>query len=235
MFTTDANGWDYQAYVLLAQYEAKGYLKGEWMLGVMASESGLDTRAYNKNGGAQGINQMMPQVLRNMHLAVDGYRDLPASKQMEYAIRYFEEWRTRFKLPAWSCRESLYLCNFLPALLPVATLPDSIVVDRDRAPAIYNANPGLDANHDGRITLGELGITIDHAINGYAKVRYEMALKSYAEVKQDLTTGTNSANEGYPTWASVQQELAKRGFYKGPIDGIPGPQTLAAVGAMLSS
>lgn len=44
-----------------------------------------------------------------------------------------------------------------------------------------------------------------------------------------------SAEEGYPrpaaTWLEAQVELARRGFSGGPIDGLPGPQSTAALRA----
>jgi hypothetical protein len=218
----DGNGFAREFYTLIIEDAAKAGYEPEWLLGVLASESSLMPWAYNKNGGAQGISQMMPQTLRNMHLAVDGYKDLPAHKQIVDTFAYLREWQKRFKMPKWQNRAQLYLCNFLPALLPIATLPDSILVARSRSKVIYDANAGLDANKDSFITLAEMEIAIDHAIKGYAGPRYRTALASLEFVRSGkLPT----------TLKDIQTAVKAAGFDPGPLDGIPGPKTTKGVKA----
>ncbi len=209
---------------------SKGAFDPVWLLGLMASESSLDPTAYNKNGGAQGLSQLMPQTLRNLGVAVDGFRHLPPEVQIKTTLAYFKEWQTRFKLTGWDSRAQMYLINFMPALLPVATAPDSIIVSKDRSPVIYAANAGLDANKDNRISLAELDIAIVHAINGYSKARYQQAC---GELASYLLSAVPGATLRYQTWKACQEELKRRGLYTGDIDGLPGPKTMAAVSSIL--
>lgn len=183
----DGIGFDRAFYVVFLDGCQSGGIQPEHLLGVLASESSLIPTAYNANGGAQGLSQLMPQTLRNLHVSVDGFKDLPPQEQILTTFEYFRYWRNRFGLDRWTSRAQLYLANFMPALLPIATVPDFVIVDAKRAPAIYRANTGLDANKDNQITMAEMEQAIVHATTTYARSRYDIAMTSLSAVQ----TGVN--------------------------------------------
>ena len=148
--TSDWTDADVEAFVALAaRLEASPLdLAGCWM-----SESGLHTSAHNPNGGASGLFQVMPSTLHGL-----GYHDmrpftgLPVQEQLHWAERYYTPHRGRL-VSAGAC----YLATFLPALMAHATEPMFILCGRfGPHQEWYQANSGLDVNHDGWIRVQDL-------------------------------------------------------------------------------
>lgn len=199
----DEIGFPSTFYDLLLNGAEDGHFEPEWLLGMMCSESGLNPKAYNKHGGAAGLSQLMPSVLRNLGWvpgnidfeACGGvFQNLPAERQIPWTLKYFEMWRKHALIVRWQSRAHMYLCNFLPALLSGGMAPDRILVrhgapcalsglmSQARIDLIYEQNRGLDQERKGYITPGDLEASIEHATR-CVKPKYDVALASLAKAK----------------------------------------------------
>ncbi len=132
------------------------------LLGMMQSESGLNPKAYNKNGGATGLIQFMPSTARSLGTTTEALMNMSAVEQLDYVEKYFSNWTggSGQKLTGGD----LYTLCFLPAYLDREVLCSS-------GDKYYSANSGLDANKDGQITKSELGNRVQN--------KYQEVLKSF--------------------------------------------------------
>lgn len=132
------------------------------LLGLMASESGLNPQARNPNGGATGLIQFMPDTARALGTSTDEIYKMNRAQQMKLVEKYFDYW----KLPKGATAGHLYTSVFLPAFTNKPA--DYTVAKRGgfsdswgHHPASwYSGNAGLDFNNDGSITIAELGARI---------------------------------------------------------------------------
>jgi len=127
------------------------------LLGLMASESGLNPQARNKSG-ATGLIQFMPGTARGLGTSTAALYRMNRVQQMDYVEKFLTKFAPRNPTPG-----HLYTSVFLPAF---AKKPANYVVakrggfrdDWGHHPAAwYSANSGLDLNKDGSITIAELG------------------------------------------------------------------------------
>lgn len=134
---------------------AKLGIDPNWLMFVMNSESGLNPAAYNPNGGASGLIQFMPDTAKGLGTTTEALRKMSNVAQLDYVYKYFYPYRGKM-----SSLYDLYLVTFFPAALGK---PDSYVLQTSTLPAkvIADANPGIDLDHDDRITVGEFKRWID--------------------------------------------------------------------------
>jgi hypothetical protein len=131
------------------------------LLGLMASESGLNPQARNKSG-ATGLIQFMPTTARSLGTSTAALYKMNRVQQMKYVEKYFDYW----KLPKGATPGHLYTSVFLPAFTNKPA--DYIVAKRGgfrdswgHHPASwYTHNAGLDSNGNGSISIAELGARI---------------------------------------------------------------------------
>lgn len=199
----DENGFSSVFYDILLDGAMGAHFQPEWLIAMMCSESGLNPRAFNKNGGASGLSQLMPSVLRKLGWAAGepdyeasggAFHALSADKQIVWTLRYFEDWQRRYRIRQWENRAHMYLCNFLPALLPGGTHYDRVLVRRGGECAlspimgqahidlIYDQNRGLDRDGKGFITPGDLEESIAHSVR-CVRSKYDAAIASLAKAK----------------------------------------------------
>src|SRR6185436_12258353 len=222
------------------------------VLAVLGAESELRRGTENGAGsGARGLPQMMGDTLWRLGWrvgspafeAADGdFRRAPVRVQLDFAFRYFADWRHRFGLRRWESFTQLYLANFLPTEIPHAHDGSYLLAGQGKRPKVYLQNVGLDRNHDGRIEVREAEAFVLAAIRGRAKERYETALRGLRRAKERaqprLPFGARLTGE-YPRLASaldvrgVQLALLARGYGVGPrgADGLWSPSTRDAVRA----
>ena len=132
------------------------------LLGLMASESGLNPQARNPNGGATGLIQFMPDTARALGTSTDEIYKMNRAQQMKLVEKYFDYW----KLPKGATAGHLYTSVFLPAFTNKPA--DYTVAKRggfrdsygNHPASWYSGNAGLDSNNDGSITIAELGARI---------------------------------------------------------------------------
>ncbi|MBR1616754.1 transglycosylase SLT domain-containing protein [bacterium] len=120
------------------------------LLGMMQSESGLNPKAYNPNGGASGLIQFMPSTAKSLGTTTEALRSMSAIQQLDYVKTYFMNWKgsRTDKLTAGD----LYSYCFLPAVAGNEVL----CTTTDSLSWAYKANSGFDTNKDGKITKTEL-------------------------------------------------------------------------------
>ncbi len=190
---TDSLGFTNVFYQKLIRHANEQGFQPEWLLALFCSESGLNPRAFNQNGGASGLSQIMPKTLYGLGWrggnedfeSVGGiYRKLPPENQIDWTAKYFDGWRRAFQLPSWSSRGQMYVANFLPREVPHAKSPDYILCSNVGATRyIYVANAGLDHVRKGNITVGDMEIAIANAVKSTER-KYLAALGSLDRVRK---------------------------------------------------
>ena len=185
------------------------------LLKVMYAESGVRAEAHNPNGGASGIIQFMPATLQNLGWSDPAaFRRLTATEQLPFVRRYYRPHKGRLASVA-----QIYVANFLPALLSHADDQDYVLVQRGgQLGWAYTANASLDANGDYAISVRELEIAV---IRNTMGVRWDELV--------ERMEGRFRALIDVRTTTGIQRALTALGHGPGPVDGIPGPRTRAAV------
>ena len=131
-----------------------------WMYAVMDTESGFDpqirnqeyVRAGREDDAAIGIIKFMPATAEALGTTVDELKTMSRTEQLTYVERFYEQYADKIQSP-----EDLYVATFYPRALGEE---DDFVLGSERSQAvvenIVEGNRALDANQDGRITLGEV-------------------------------------------------------------------------------
>jgi len=173
---------DSNFYQKLLQLSDNVGMKPEDILNVMAVESNLDPSAHNPNGHASGLVQVMPKFLSGLgfHGTPEDFRNSSASSQLNVVERLIKNMMKVNGGPLNSAAQ-YYVGNFLPVALKLPGVrqgkASTIIVSKNpiepHLPNIsiqqemkfYNANPGLDFDHDGNITYGDIQNVLKAAQN----------------------------------------------------------------------
>ncbi len=129
------------------------------LLGLMASESGLNPQAVNSSSGATGLIQFIPSTAASIGTSTTALRKMNRVQQMPYVKKYLES----VGLPKGATAGHLYTAVFLPAFVKkpanyVVAKKGGFTDDWGKHPASwYSGNSGLDMNRDNSITIAELG------------------------------------------------------------------------------
>jgi hypothetical protein len=127
-------------------------------LTVWCAESGLIPSAVNPRGGARGLNQMMPDTLRQLR-APEEFEKLPGEEQVPWIERLIGA-HEKLNGGPFLTAARYYHANFFPRTLGRGAASDAIVVARDGTDpeerGAYLHNRGLDGDHDGFITVRDL-------------------------------------------------------------------------------
>ena len=156
-----------------------------FFLTVWNAESGLNPGAKNPNGGAQGLNQMMPATLRGLGAPAD-FAGLAGEQQLPWIERLIVSGEALNGGPFGSSAR-YYHSNFYPATMRRGSSPDTVVVAADAADAgeraAYAANKGLDVDGNGKITLADLASFLERAARS---PKYEEAFFRLADAVDHL-------------------------------------------------
>lgn len=157
------------------------YIRGfnpNWLMVVMASESGLDPSRRNKSSNAVGLIQIMPTYYNRWGVSMETLQNMDATAQLEYVGKYLSEWENaKYLHPV-----DMYLVTLAPAILSIDNRNASSVVyssDSINHPSIirslssnstseYNGNKGFDVDNKGYITIKDVQ-------NRFVKKAYEFA------------------------------------------------------------
>jgi|GEM_PF-2597019 len=192
------------------------------LLSVWYSESGVRAAAHNPHGHASGIFQVMPATLMGLGWSKghEAYRKLTATEQLEWALRYYRAYRGSLVSIG-----AVYTATFLPVFVKRAGDP-SFVLCAQNGPLgwAYGPNAVFDKNKDFKITVGELEAAVARNCVGPRWAE----LVARLEGKWD---GEDLVEAGFDlrTTIGLQRALSRLGHDPGPIDGIPGAKTAAAV------
>jgi hypothetical protein len=122
------------------------------MLAVMKQESGVNPAARNASGGATGLIQFMPDTARRLGTTTDDLRKMDGVQQLDYVYKYY-----KMTGVGDGSAGDLYMATFMPKYIGY---PDHHVLGTSGAGgfsgAVYRQNKGLDRNHDGTITVGDV-------------------------------------------------------------------------------
>ena len=150
------------------------------LMGLMASESGLNPASDNKAGHV-GLIQFSADSAAAVGTTQNALKKMSRAEQMPYVQAYLEKW----KLPKGASAGQLYTAVFLPAF--IGKPDDFVVANKDgtqpagypESKRWYSANKGLDMNKDGKLTIRELGERIQEK-----KREYKISAESGVNVSQ---------------------------------------------------
>jgi len=186
-------------YKKLIKVCANAMVKPEDVLLIMTLESGLNPAAVNKNGGAAGLVQFMPFILRNVHkykpeqFQNRKFNELSGLEQLDFIETHLKTLSRGGKIKSAA---QLYIGNFYPVALYTSGVqsmnPEAVVVEKNPTKQryktvkieseanAYRQNTVLDYDKDGRITYGDIDMKMKNAAN--SKI-YQDALKMLKQAK----------------------------------------------------
>jgi hypothetical protein len=125
-------------------------IEPDWLMAVMNSESGLNHRAVNANGGATGLIQFMPATAVSLGTTTDALKAMSNVEQLEYVRKYL--WPYRYKIKSYA---DLYMSIFFPVALGKA---ENWIIKTSKLPAekIASANKIFDLDGNGILTVSEV-------------------------------------------------------------------------------
>lgn len=153
----------------------------EWILAVVALESGFRTRARNPSG-ACGLTQLMPQNLpaAGYSRGTDAFQTEPADVQMRAGARFWRVMTDAFKVPAFTSRAAFYCLNLAPARLMHGDYSgETVLYARGKHGSAYSMNRVLDVEGRGDIRIKDLEASLDRAVRA-VKTRYDAELEACA-------------------------------------------------------
>lgn len=122
------------------------------LLTCMAFETGRSFSPSIRNAagsGAVGLIQFMPSTAAALGTTIERLAGMTAARQMDYVTQYFRSWTGKLHNLG-----DVYGAILWPGMIGKA---DSYVLwTRTGRPTAYLQNKGLDVNHDGAITRGEV-------------------------------------------------------------------------------
>jgi hypothetical protein len=158
----------------------------EWMLKLMMSESGMYATAKNSIG-CGGIIGFCPPFPGGVDPST-----LSHVEQMKLAEGFWNDPRLDYIEDG----ANLYQFNFVPASLARGTGLGTVIVARGGTGyggaegAFYDANPALDVNRDGKITVGDLMMRLNSAqVAGSARYKEARARMRALPLPGGFTAG----------------------------------------------
>ena len=173
----------------LVQSSAALAVPCEWVLAVLALESGFNPSARNASG-ARGLWQRMPR---------DGvpYAETDPTRQLADAFAFWRQMLAAFRVGAPTSREAFYTLNLAPARLKNGSY-DGETVLYEAPGAAYRANAapfGLDPGaRTGAIHIRHLAHGLDGAVHR-CRARYDAELGA---ALTDIADGAHEPREYTP-------------------------------------
>lgn len=121
------------------------------LLGMMYSESGLNSKAVNGSSGATGLIQFMPSTAQGLGTSTSALANMSPIDQLDWVEKYYDANKKAAGIPDGQRLEAgqLYALVFLPAYANKEVLTVS-------GHKYYNANSGLDTDKNGDISISDL-------------------------------------------------------------------------------
>jgi len=121
-------------------------IKADWLMAVMAFESGINPAKVNSVSGATGLIQFMPSTAAGLGTSTTALKAMTNVQQLDYVHKYFAKYAPKIKNFT-----DTYLTVFYPAAVGLA---DSFVIGATGS-AIANQNPAF-RNSNGAVTVGSV-------------------------------------------------------------------------------
>ena len=161
--------------------EKRGINQSEF-LGLMASESSLDPKAVNKDTGATGLIQFLPEVAESLGTTTDKISEMSRAEQVKLIDKYFDmnklpdnptagQLKTNVLMPAYTDKDDDF---------ELMTKFKKFTDGEAGNPNTFSQNKGLDYNEDGFVTVGEAGESI-------MKKMKEFGIKDITPQKGEVT------------------------------------------------
>lgn len=173
-----------------------------WLMMVMNSESGLNSKAVNKQKGdsddplqriskrATGLIQFMPKTAEVLGTTTQKLYDMNPVNQLEYVYKYFQPFAGKYK-----SFFDLYAYTFYPAMVGK---PDTWILgsqnndDGKSAQRIADQNPGITKNENGLISVG----SFKKWIEGKLKQSGQLPTSTDTKTKSSGTMPPNTKSSG---------------------------------------
>jgi hypothetical protein len=174
----------------LWQINAATGIKPEWLLPVLWLESGFRPEIPNQAGEPfYGLNQASVSLIATYaQTDPQTYLTWPASQQLStVVIGYMKSLVASYGALRSATR--LYQGNFLPGTLNTARKLDDVITASPSA--FYTHNAGLDTNHDGVITVGDLAANMKRVASTaqvQQAIRDTYAARDSATARQTFST-----------------------------------------------
>jgi hypothetical protein len=169
-------------------------VRPEWLLPVLNHESGLNPSLPNGAGAPYyGIGQNSTADIAS-YAGVDPatYLTWPASAQLSTVVKGYLTAAVHSYGPLRSGTR-VYQAEYLPATLTTARkLSDTIASAADDPHGFYRANAGLDVNHDGVITLGDLATIVAAEAR---KAAVQQAITATYAARDSTSPGSSNPND----------------------------------------
>lgn len=125
-----------------------------WLMACMAFETGETFSPSIRNGagsGAVGLIQFMPQTAAALGTSIEDLSKMTAEEQLAFVYEYFIPRAGRLRNLG-----DVYAAILWPGM--IGKTDDTIIFRQGDTshPKLYLQNKGLDLNHDGNITRGEV-------------------------------------------------------------------------------
>lgn len=159
----------------LAQTAERLGLDPNYLGAVMSLESGFDPSARNAQSKSTGLIQFMPATAITLGTSVDALLRMSARSQLPLVQKYFAM-AGRAVRP--TVAGDYYMATFLPAF--VGADPSTVLASK--GDPVYDQNRGLDADHDGSITVADVWKRIDDVVAA-ARARAALTFKKKAQAR----------------------------------------------------
>ncbi len=156
----------------------------DYLSNVMGIESGFNPAATNPYGAATGLIQFMPATAERLGTTTGALRAMSAEDQLQYVEAFYKPFAGRLHNPG-----DAYMATFMPAFVGK---PSSFVLGQEGSNetisglskgTIYEQNAGLDQNHDGYLTVGDVTAVAEnryHSVSARIEVPEEEPLRPKA-------------------------------------------------------
>jgi len=118
-------------------------IKPDWLMAVMAFESGIDSKRVNSTSGATGLIQFMPSTAAGMGTSTAALKAMTNVQQLDYVYKYLAPYKAKMKTYT-----DVYMTVFYPAAVGK---PDTYVIGAAGS-KIAQQNPALRDN-TGAVTV----------------------------------------------------------------------------------
>lgn len=149
-------------------------------------ESNMEPSAYYHTPSdpqAIGLNQITPVAAKAMGITPTEWMSLLAMtpvEQLPYVVRSLRAGVGARKLPTAT---EIYIANFAPGYIGCATDPSCVLYSKEKSPAAYEGNKGLDVDKKGTITVSDIQRYI-------ARIRNTIGYKAHADALAKVGAGT---------------------------------------------
>jgi len=109
-------------------------IKPDWLMAVMAFESGIDSKRVNSVSGATGLIQFMPSTAAGMGTSTTALKAMTNVQQLDYVYKYLTPYKAKMKTYT-----DVYMTVFYPAAVGKA---DTYVIGAAGS-QIAQQNPAL--------------------------------------------------------------------------------------------